>query len=156
MTTETEAKTVETNTFDRTVAELKHGVANATQAQAEVSEKAVKAAKDFAAFNKASLEAFTNSGKILVSGSMELYSQVAKSNEAVLTETLSGYRALMAAKSAKEGIELQASLTRAAAARAVSESTRLAQATLALAEKVAAPLTAHAAYTAETYASLKV
>jgi hypothetical protein len=58
-------------------------------------------------------------------------------------------------KSIKERIELQASLTRASAAWAVSESTRFAQAGIALIEKASAPPTARATATAETFAVLK-
>jgi hypothetical protein len=156
MATATAARTAEPYTFDRTVAELKEGVAYATKAQAGASEKAIKAAKDLAAFNRASLDAITAANKVLATGSMELFSQMAASSQAAIAEVLFGYRALANAKSLKEGLELQASQTRAAAERAISEGTRFVQASVALIEKASAPLTAHAAHAAEAFKALKV
>jgi hypothetical protein len=155
MTTTTASKTAEPNTFDRTVTDLKQGADYATKTQAEASEKAVKAAKDFVAFNQASLDAFTQATKILAAGSQDLSRQAAASSQAAFAEILSGFRALVTAKSVKEGIELQASLSRASATWAVSEGTRFAQASIALVEKASAPLTARATAAAETFAALK-
>jgi hypothetical protein len=145
-------KTAEANTFDRTVADLKQGVDYATKAQADASEKA---AKNVVAFNRASLDAFTQSTKIFAAGLQDLLHQAAASSQAAFTEILSGFRTLITAKSIKERIELQASLTRASATWAVSESTRFVQASIALIEKASAPLTASAAAVAETFAALK-
>jgi hypothetical protein len=149
------SKTAEPNTFDRTVADLKQGVNYATAEQAKASEKALKTAKDLVAFNLASLEAFTEATKLLAAGSKELSLQVASSSQAAFAEVLTGFRSIVTAKSVKEGIELQASLTRASAARAVSEGTRFAQASVTLIEKASAPLTARAVAAAETFAALK-
>jgi hypothetical protein len=143
------------NTFDRTVADLKQGVEYATKARTDISEKTVKAAQDFVAFNQVSLDALAQAGKILATESQDLSRQAVASGQAAFAEVLSGFRALVAAKSVKEGIELQASLTRAAATRAVSEGTRFAQASIALVEKSSAPLIARATAAAETFAALK-
>jgi hypothetical protein len=156
MTTDTiTVKTTEPNTFDRTVADLKQGVEYSTKAHAEASEKTIKAAKDFVAFNQASLEAVTQASKIVATEARDLSRQAVASNQAAFDEVLSGFRALVAAKSIKENIELQASLTRAAATWTVSEGTRLAQASIALVEKASAPLIACATAGAETFSALK-
>ncbi len=156
MTTDTiTAKTIEPNTFDRTVADLKHGVEYSTKAHAEASEKTIKAAKDFVAFNQASLEAFTEASKIFAAEAQDLSRQAVASNQAAFDEILSGLRALVAAKSVKENIELHVSLTRAAATRTVSEGTRFAQASIALVDKASAPLVARATAAVETIAALK-
>ena len=55
--------------------DLKQGVAYATAATADASEKAIKATKDFAAFNQASLAAFTQAGQILTAGTQDLFRQ---------------------------------------------------------------------------------
>jgi hypothetical protein len=148
-------KTAEPNTFDRTVADMKQGVDYATKAQADASEKTLKAAKDFAAFNQASLDAFIQASKIFGAGSQDLFHQATASGQAAFAEILSGFRALVTVKSIKDRIELQASLSRASATWAVSESTRFAQAGIALIEKASAPLTARATAAAETFAALK-
>jgi hypothetical protein len=152
MTTDTiTVKTTEPNTFDRTVADLKQGVDYSTKA----SEKTIRAAKDFVAFNQASLEASTQASKIFATEARDLSRQAVACNQAAFDEILSGFRALVGAKSIKENIELQASLTRAAATWTVSEGTRLAQASIALVEKASAPLIACATAGAETFSALK-
>jgi hypothetical protein len=147
----TATKTVE----PRTALDLKQGVAYATAATAEASEKAMKTAKDFAAFNQASLEAIAQAGKILTTGSQDLLRQMAVSTQSAFAEVISGFQAIASAKSVAERLELQASLARASATRAVTESSRLAQASIELADKASAPLTARAALAAETFAALK-
>lgn len=142
--------------FDRTVTDLKQGVAYATAAQAEASEKAVKAAKELAALSKGAFEAFTQAGQIFTTGAQDLFRQIAESNQAAMTEALSGFRALTAAKTAKERLELQASLAQTAATRAVSEGSRFAQAGIELATKAAAPLTARAALAVESLSAFKI
>jgi hypothetical protein len=152
----TSPKTAEPTTFDRTVAELKQGVTYATKAQAAASEKAVKAAKDFVAFNQASVDAFTEAGKIFAAGAQDLSRQAATSGQAAIAEMLSGLRALVSVKSVKESLELQASLTRASANWAVSAGNRFAQANVDLVDKASAPLIARATAAAEAFATLAV
>ena len=64
MSTATATKTAQPLAHD-----LKQGVAYATAATAEASEKAIKSAKDFAAFNQASLKALAQAGQILTAAS---------------------------------------------------------------------------------------
>jgi hypothetical protein len=142
-------------TTTATVADLKQGAEYATKAQADVSEQVIKAAKDFVAFNQASLDAFTQASKILTSEAQDLSRQAVASSQAAFAEILSGFRALVTAKSLEESIELQASLARASATWAVSEGTRFAQASIALVEKASVPLTARATAAAEAFAVLK-
>ena len=141
--------------FDRTVAQLKQGVTTATAAQAEIAEKAVKGAKDMAAFGQGSMEAFTQAAQIYATGSQALFRQFAESTQTAMSEAFSGMRALASTTSLKERMELQATLVRTSAAWMVSESNRIATANLELAEKVAAPIAARAAIAAETFATIK-
>ncbi len=151
MSTTTATKTAQPQALD-----LKQGVAYATTATAEASEKAIKTAKDVAAFNQASLEAFAQAGKILTAGSQDLLRQMAVSTQSAFAEVISGFQALASAKTVAERLELQTSLARTSATRAMSESSRFVQASIDLAEKASAPLTARAALAAETFATLKV
>ncbi len=148
-------KNVAPQSFDRTVADLKQGVASATAKQAEVTEKAVQAAKEIADFNKSTIEAITQFGQIMTAGSQDLFREMAASSQAAFAEAMAGFQAMVAAKTVKERFELQASLARASATRAVTEAGRFAQAGIALAEKAAAPLTERATVAAEKFASLK-
>jgi Phasin protein len=150
MSISTATKTIQPNALD-----VKQGVAYATAATAEASEKAIKTAKDFAAFNQASLAAFTQAGQILTAGSQDLFRQMAVSTQAAFAEAMSGFQTLASAKTVKERLELQASLVSASAARAMSEGSRFAQASIDLVQKASAPLTDRAALAAETFATLK-
>lgn len=142
-------------TFERTVADLKDGVATATTTYRNMSEKAVKSTSDAVAFGKGTLEAYTEASQIFTSGSQELFKQFTASSQQAMQESLSGFRALMGVKTAKEAIELHTSITRTAAAWAVTEGSRFAQAGLDLVEKASAPLTARAMLAADKVATLK-
>ena len=138
--------------FNRAVADLKQNVAAVTtatrQAATGYSEKAISGARQLTAFNKDTLAAFTQANQIFVAGSQELFRQAAQSSQSAFNETLSGFRALAAVKTPKDGLELQASLVRASFTWALTEGSRFAQASLALAEKASAPLTARASVVA--------
>jgi hypothetical protein len=135
--------------------DLEQGVAYATAATAEASEKAIKSATDFAAFNQASLKALAQAGQILTTGSQDLFRQIAMSTQSAFAEAVSGFQALAGAKSVKEHVELQASLARTSASRAVSEGSRFAQASVELLQRASAPLTDSAARAADTFTVLK-
>jgi hypothetical protein len=150
MSTATATNTIQPHAFD-----LKQGVAYASAATAETSEKAIKSAKDFAAFNQASLKALAQAGQIMITGSQDLFRQMAASSQSAFAEAMSGFQALASAKTVKERVELQASLTRTSASRAVSEGSRFAQASIELLQRASAPLTDSAALAAETFATLK-
>jgi hypothetical protein len=141
--------------FDHTVADLKEGVAAATAAQTEASERVFKTAKDLVAFNQGTLQAVTQASQILAAGSQDLAKQMVASGQSAFAEFLSGLRALALAQTARERIELQAGLASTAAHWTLSESGRFAKAGLELTEKASAPLTARAALAAEAFAALK-
>ena len=73
--------TTATKTAQPSALDLKQGVAYATAATADASEKAINAAKDFAAFNQASMKAFTQAGQILTAGTQDLFRQMAASSQ---------------------------------------------------------------------------
>jgi hypothetical protein len=149
------SKVSDKNVFESTVSDLKEGVAYATKAQTEASEKAAKTAKDLVAFNQASIDAFNKAGKLLASGSMDMMNKMAASSQAATAECLAGLRSLVLAKTAKERFELQLSLTRATAEWALTETSKFGKASIALTEEASAPLIAHAVNIAETLTALK-
>src|SRR3974377_1707440 len=120
----------------KAVAKIGQDIASATKtAVTTYSDKAVNGARAFADFNTGTLAALTEANQILVAGTQELLRDVAQSGQAAFAETLSGFRPLASLKTVKEGMERQASLIRASAGRLLSESHRLAQASLALTER---------------------
>ena len=141
--------------IDQTVADLKQGVETVTSAQAAASEKALKAAKDVAAFSQGSFEALTQASQTYAAGSQDLFRQMFAAGQSAYAEAFNNVRAIMGAKTAKERIELQANFARTAAVRAVSEASRFAQAGIELTEKASAPLLARASLAAEKFGSIR-
>lgn len=125
------------------------------QSQARVREgmdKAMKTAEELMSFGQGNLEAVVKSGQIWAAGVQDLSRQFAASAQASLDETMSSFRALAGVRSLKEAFEIQASLTRSAVEKAVTESSRLADASFKLAEQAMAPLTARVSVAVETFA----
>ena len=141
--------------FDRIIADLKQGIDSTKTLQAEVSGKVVGTAKNVATFNQASFAASVQAGQILAAGSQDLFRQTVESTQSAFTEILAGVSAVADAKTVKERIELQTSLVRASAIRALSESSRFARASIDLTETASAPLKARAVVAAEAMAAGK-
>jgi phasin family protein len=112
----------------------------------------INSARDFAAFGKANLEAVAASGQIWSAGVQDLTKQLASTMNASKEASVASFKALVAAKSVKEAIDLQAAHNQAAAARAVVESKKLTDASIKLTEQALAPLTARVAVAVEIFA----
>ena len=138
--------------FEQIISTMKQGMAAATsfRPQSFDMSQAVKAMQDVSAFNRGTIEAFAQSSQVLVSGSQDLFRQIAAANQAGLTQAVAGFKALAAVKSVKEGVQLQASLTQQSFERALSDSKQIVQDGLKLAERASAPLTERAVLAAET------
>jgi hypothetical protein len=138
--------------FNRAVSDLKKGIESSTwattAATAGCSDNTVDEMRELSVFNKDTLTAFTQANQIFVAGSQDLFQQATEAGQTAFAETLSGFRGLASVKTVKDGLELQASLVEASF-RWMSESIRLAQASLELAKKASAPLTARASHTAK-------
>src|SRR5271165_1963494 len=112
----------------------------------------INSAKDFVAFGKANFEAITASGKIWAAGVQDLTKQFVSTVTASYEESIALAKALSAAKSVKEAIDLQSTRGMASIARAVAESKSLADASVKLTEQAMAPLTARVALAVESLA----
>ncbi len=141
-----------TQSFDRTVSDLKDGVSSATATYGALSEKATKTASDLTAFNHGTIEAVAQASQIFVAESQDLFRQAAATVQTAFTESLNNLRAIASAKTPKERLELQANFFRTSAISAVSEGSRFARASIDLAEKASAPIAARAYLAAETFA----
>ena len=155
----TDAATAVTKGFEQTASAFKDGLFKGTAGfqttQAQVKEnveKAMKTAEELLAFNQGTFEALVQSGKIWSTGVQDITQQVVASAQASLDETLATYRALAAVKSLKEAVELQTSLARSAMEKAVSETGRITDASMKLAEQVIAPLTERFSLAVEKFA----
>ena len=140
----------------RAVANVADVVATSTAVQAEVIANAAKTARNLTIFAQGSLEAATRSGQILTAGWQDLFRPTVASGPSAFEEILSGFQALASAKTMAERIELQVALVRASASRSFTETGHFTKASFDLAEKVSAPLSAHAALAADTFSFAKV
>ena len=108
--------------------------------------------RDFVAFGKANLEAVVAANKIWATGVQELTTQFANTTKASYEESVATFKALRAAKSVKEAIDLQSTYRRSAIAKAVADSQKLTDESFRLTERALAPLTARVAAVVERFA----
>ena len=82
----------------------------------------------------------------------DISKQVAATAQASFEETLSTFRALTGVKSLKDAMELQATFARSTLEKTMTESGRLTDASMKLAEQTMAPLTARVSMAVEKFA----
>ncbi|MDD2795784.1 phasin family protein [Acidocella sp.] len=147
-----------TKGFDNTIAAVKEGIEKATKgletSQAKLKEgveKAVKKSEEILAFNQGNLEAAMKAGQIYAAGFQDISKQFAASSKASIEETVAFTKTLMGVKSVKEAVDLQTGFAKASIEKAVTESSKLTDATVKLAEQTIAPLTARVALAVETF-----
>jgi phasin family protein len=138
--------------FDASIAQGAAGFEKTQAKMKEGMEKAMKTAEEFVTFSQGNLDAFVKSGQIWAAGMQDISKQVAATAQASFEETLSTFRALTGVKSLKDAVDLQASLARSTLEKTVSESSRLTDASMKLAEQTIAPLTARVTLAVEKFA----
>jgi phasin family protein len=104
--------------------------------------RVMKTAEQLAQFHQGNMEAIVKSSQIWASGLQDLSKHVASNAQATMEETISTFRAMTSVKSLKEAFELQSSFARASMEKAISESSKLTETGLKLAEQAYAPITA--------------
>jgi phasin family protein len=117
----------------------------ATPATTEIKQgvnRVMKTAEQLAQFHQGNMEAIVKSSQIWASGLQDLSKHVASNAQATMEETISTFRAMTSVKSLKEAFELQSSFARASMEKAISESSKLTETGLKLAEQAYAPITA--------------
>ncbi len=141
-----------TGAVQANVAQAKAGFETTQAKVKEGMEKAMKTAEDLVTFSQGNMEAFVKSGQIWAAGVQDLSKQVAATAQASIDQTLSTFRALSGVKSVKDAMDLQASLARSTIEKTLSESGRLTDASMKLAEQAMAPLTARMTLAVEKFA----
>jgi hypothetical protein len=136
-------------------ATLNQAAAATTAAQARIIEKVTTTARDLTSLTQGSVAASLQASQILATGSPALLREVIASSRAVYAEALSGFSALVAARTVHQGIDLQFALVRASTNRAFAEAARLTTAGLDLAANASAPLTDQATRAAEVLTPFK-
>lgn len=117
----------------------------------ENMDKAMKTAEELVSFGQGNFEAFVESGRVWAAGVQALSKQAAATAQAAVDDTLSGFKALAAAKTLKEAFDVQGALARANMEKAVAETGRFTDASMKLAEQTFAPLAARMTAAVETF-----
>jgi phasin family protein len=121
-----------------------------TQPQ-EKTNMAIKTAEDFVAFNQGNVEALVKAGQVWAAGVQDLSKSFAATAQAQVEETLAAVKALSGVKSLKEAVDLQTNLARVSLEKAVTETSKLTDASVKLAEQTWAPLTARVTLAVEKF-----
>lgn len=153
-------KKIEAVSTEHVAESIKQGTAAATagieQAQVHVKEgmqRAMKTAEQMSAFSQGNVEALMKSSQIWATGLQDISKLFAASAKASLDETMSTFKAMSSVKSVKEAFELQSSFARTSMEKAMSESGKLTEHSLKLAEQAFAPISARVNVAVETFSS---
>ncbi len=99
-------------------------------------------AEQFVSFGQANLEALMKSGQIWSAGIQDLTARLAANAQTSFEETLSAMRAMTGVKTLRDAVELQAGFAKSAVEKTMSETGRITESSMRLAEQAAAPITA--------------
>ena len=155
-------KKTESVTFDKAVDGLKQTAETATagmhqvgeQAQAQMKDggqRAITTAEQGTQFSAGNVEAVVKSSQILATGLTDMSKLIAANAKASMDETMSVFKAMSSVKSIKEAFELQQSFARSSMEKALSESGRLTEHSMKLAEQAFAPISARVNAAVETF-----
>lgn len=108
----------------------------------KAAEGLFKAAEEVAEFNRGNVEAVAKAAQLYLTGMQDIGRQTFALVQGLTDQALEGAKAFSGVKSLKEAAELQASFSRTAFEKTMSESAKLHEAALKLAEQSFAPLSA--------------
>ncbi len=137
--------------YEQTADRTSEGLRDSRVEVKQGMDKAMRTAEELMSFSQGNLEALMKSGQIWAAGVQDISKQVAASAQSSIEQTLSTLRAMTGVKSLRDAVELQSSFARAAIEKSVTESGRLTDASMKLAEQTLAPLTARMSLAVEKY-----
>src|ERR1700722_9380699 len=144
--------------FDKTMVAMKDGMERAAQgfetSQIKIKEqmeKAMKTTEEVLTFGQGNMEALIKASQIYASGFQDISKNFMASSKGSLEDTVAFTKSLMGVKSVKEAGDLQTGFTKSSIEKAVSETGKLTDANVKLAEQAIAPLTARFALAVETF-----
>jgi len=149
-----DTKKVEAVATEKTMEAIKATTAGLEQAQVQMKEgvkRAMKTAEQVASFSQGNVEAFMKSSQIMATGFQDISKLMAANAKATMDETMSIFKAFTTVKSVKEAFDLQTSFARTSLEKAVSESGKLTEHSIKLAEQAFAPISARVNAAVETF-----
>jgi phasin family protein len=105
-----------------------------------MSTQTFKGYEDFAAFGKANLEAFVQANTLFAKGIESLSKEVVSLAQSSLESSTAATKAIFAAKTLKDVVELQADFAKTSFEKLVANSTKIGEMTVKLATDSAAPI----------------
>lgn len=114
-----------------------------------------KAAEEAAEFGRGNVEAVAKATQVYVAGVQDLGKQAMAVFQGLTDQAVEGAKALSTVRSLKEAAEIHATLTRSAIERSITETAKLQEAALKLAEQSFAPLSARMTIAVEKFASVR-
>jgi phasin family protein len=117
----------------------------------KTTEGLFKAAEEAAEFSRGNLEAVAKATQVYVAGVQDLGKQTLALVQGLADHTVAGAKALTTVKSLKEAADIQATYARAALEKSFSETAKLQEAALKLAEASFAPISARMTLAVEKF-----
>lgn len=114
-------------------------------------DKMIKGAEDIVTFGQGNVEAFVKSGQIWAAGMQTLSKTFAATAQAQMDATVASFKALASVKSLKDAVEIQTNLARSSVETVMSETGKLTDASMKLAEETIAPITARVTLAVEKF-----
>ena len=111
----------------------------------------MKTTEQIVSFGQGNVEAMVKSSHILATGMQDLTKQIAATTQASFNEALGAFRAMSTARSIKDAMELQATLTRSAIETAMRQTSQVTEASIKIAEQAMAPITQRVTVAAGTF-----
>ena len=136
---ETIVKTT-TETAQKSFAQAQDAMKQQIEEASKHAAAAQKGIEQVMAFGKGNFEAFVQSSTILTEGMQELARATRALSQSAFAESIENAKAIAAAKSVREAMDLQASIAKATTEKMVAETARISESSAKLAEKAFAPV----------------
>ncbi|MDO9707204.1 phasin family protein [Paracraurococcus lichenis] len=132
-------------------ARMREPVERTMEQATKTAEGLFKAAEEAAEFGRGNLEAVAKATQVYVAGVQDLGKQTFALVQGLADHTVAGAKALGSVKSLKEAADIQASYARAAMEKSFTETAKLQEAALKLAEASFAPISARMTLAVEKF-----
>ncbi len=126
-------------------------VADAVPTTNQHQETTMSAAQDMMTFSQGNFEAFVKASQIWTTGLQDLGKTLAQSAREQMDQSVSGWKSLSGVKSLKEAMDIQGGMARSSMEKAVSETSKLTDASIKLAEQAIAPIAARVTLATEKF-----
>ena len=146
--------TIETATKTVADADISARAKNIQNTNTEINktmDKAIKTAEEFVSFGQGNIEAIMKSNQIWMTGLQDMSKALAATAQATMEETVSTMKTFAGLRSIKDAIDLQTSFARTSFEKALSESGKMTETSMKLAEQAMAPITARVTVAMEKF-----